>query len=94
MVHDQHRGLIIYFRVYSGMMRLGSSIANVSTGGKERLNKLFSIRADVLQEVQTIRKGDIGAAVGFKAVSTGSLDSVNNNQAILFPNQVKRILFS
>ena len=38
VVNDQHKGLITYFRVYSGKFKNRTRIKNTSTGEIERIN--------------------------------------------------------
>eukprot|EP01117_Protostelium_nocturnum_P019880 TRINITY_DN8721_c0_g1_i1.p1 TRINITY_DN8721_c0_g1~~TRINITY_DN8721_c0_g1_i1.p1 ORF type:complete len:780 (+),score=242.82 TRINITY_DN8721_c0_g1_i1:44-2383(+) len=72
VTHDKFKGLIVYFRVYSGTMRSGSVIKSMRAGDhKERIMKLFEVSAQDLIEKNEIQAGDIGAAVGLKGIATG-----------------------
>ncbi|NLI79326.1 MAG: elongation factor G [Candidatus Riflebacteria bacterium] len=68
---DPHVGKLVYIRVYSGSMKSGGQIVNVSRGGKDRLGRLLQMHANQRQELEKIQAGDIVAVVGLKKVATG-----------------------
>ena len=47
VVHDTHRGSVVFARVYSGTLRARDTLLNSSTDEKERPSQLLSIQADV-----------------------------------------------
>ncbi|KAG6955380.1 hypothetical protein JG688_00011889 [Phytophthora aleatoria] len=70
--HDRQRGLVVFFRVYSGVLNAKSQLINASRGGtKERLTRLMHVAADDQEAVEFISAGHIGAAVGLKHTFTG-----------------------
>ncbi|KAG6616962.1 translation elongation factor G [Phytophthora cinnamomi] len=70
--HDRQRGLVVFFRVYSGVLTAKSQLINASRGGtKERLTRLMHVAADDQEAVESISAGHIGAAVGLKHTFTG-----------------------
>ncbi|OWZ15294.1 Translation elongation factor G [Phytophthora megakarya] len=70
--HDRQRGLVVFFRVYSGVLNAKSQLLNASRGGtKERLTRLMHVTADDQEAVESISAGHIGAAVGLKHTFTG-----------------------
>lgn len=70
--HDRQRGLVVFFRVYSGVLHAKSPLVNVSRGGmKERLTRLMHVSAEDQEAVDFISAGHIGAAVGLKHTFTG-----------------------
>eukprot|EP01133_Synstelium_polycarpum_P008365 gene8365-9825_t len=71
VVHDKKRGLIVYTRVYAGVLRAGQMVVNSTKGDKERVLKLLQVSADDMLEVPELRAGDIGALIGLKNVATG-----------------------
>ena len=71
VLHDPHRGPLIFFRVYSGEIKVKDAIQNVTRGRKERLTKILQIHANKTQEIDSISVGNIGAAVGLRFTSTG-----------------------
>ncbi|KAK5576607.1 hypothetical protein RB653_007751 [Dictyostelium firmibasis] len=71
VVHDPRRGLIVYTRVYSGILKAGSTIYNSTRKLKERATKLLQVSASEMDDIQELKAGDIGAIIGLKNVSTG-----------------------
>lgn len=89
---DPFVGQLIFFRVYSGVVKSGSYIYNVSSGKKERVGRILRMHANDREEVQELFAGDIGALVGMKATRTGDTLCDPDNKVILesmdFPNPV------
>jgi elongation factor G len=71
VLHDPHRGPLIFFRVYSGQIKVKDAIQNVTRGRKERLTKILQIHANKTEEIDTVGVGNIAAAVGLRFTSTG-----------------------
>jgi elongation factor G len=69
--HDRQRGLVVYFRVYSGVLHNKSPLVNTTRDAKERVTRLMLVNADDNSEVESISAGNIGAAVGLKHTFTG-----------------------
>ena len=68
---DPFVGSLTYFRVYSGTLKKGSYVLNVSTGEKERISRILRMHANNREEVKELYAGDIAATVGLKNTSTG-----------------------
>jgi elongation factor G len=89
---DPYVGRLAYFRVYSGKVKLGSSVVNAGKGRKERISKLLRMFADHREEIQELGAGDIGATVGLKDTFTGETLCAPNGpillEAITFPEPV------
>jgi elongation factor G len=68
---DPFVGKLTFIRVYSGTLKSGSYIENVTSGKKERIGRLVKLHANSREEVPEIQAGDIGAAIGLKATRTG-----------------------
>lgn len=64
-------GRLTFVRVYSGILSKGSYVYNASKGKKERISRLIVLKADDRQEVDELRAGDLGAALGLKDTFTG-----------------------
>ncbi|NEQ81113.1 MAG: elongation factor G [Moorea sp. SIO2I5] len=64
-------GRLTFLRVYSGVLKKGSYILNSTKGKKERISRLIVLKADDRIEVEELRAGDLGAAVGLKHTITG-----------------------
>jgi elongation factor G len=87
---DPYVGKLIYLRVYSGTLEKGDTVINTTRGSrKERLGRLLLMHANNREDLDTIRTGDIVAAVGLKQVTTGdTLSSVDS------PIQLETLTFS
>lgn len=68
---DPFVGKLAFFRVYSGVVRSGSYVLNVNTGQKERVGRILQMHANHREEIDAVYSGDIAAAVGLRATSTG-----------------------
>ncbi|NEN95011.1 MAG: elongation factor G [Moorea sp. SIO3I7] len=64
-------GRLTFLRVYSGVLKKGSYILNSTKDKKERISRLIVLKADDRIEVEELRAGDLGAAVGLKHTITG-----------------------
>jgi len=61
----------VYLRVYSGKVAEGAVLRNASTGGDEKVARLFRIHAGKKERIEEARAGDIVAARGIKSARTG-----------------------
>ena len=68
---DPFVGSLAFIRVYSGVMTSGAMVYNTAKGRRERVGRLLQMHANKREEIEEVRTGDIGAAVGFKEVLTG-----------------------
>ncbi len=68
---DPFVGLLVFFRVYSGVLSSGDSVFNPIKQKKERIGRLMQIHANSREEIKEVFAGDIAAAVGLKDVTTG-----------------------
>jgi elongation factor G len=64
-------GRVTFIRVYSGALKKGSYVYNATKDKKERISRLIVLKADDRIEVDELRAGDLGAAVGLKDTFTG-----------------------
>ncbi len=89
---DPFVGRLCFFRVYSGKLKAGSYVLNVSTGKKERISRIMQMHANKQEPLDVIEAGDIGAAVGFKKIHTGDTLTDEKHpvilEAITFPEPV------
>jgi elongation factor G len=85
-------GKLTFFRVYSGRLRAGSSVLNVTTGRKERLGRILRMHAIRREDVDDVFTGDIAAAVGLKGTTTGDTLADEDHpillESISFPEPV------
>ena len=76
---DPYVGTLTFFRVYSGVLNSGDTVYNPVKGKKERIGRILQMHSNSREEIKEVRAGDIAAAVGLKAVTTGeTLCDVNN----------------
>src|SRR4051794_33098703 len=68
---DPFVGKLVFFRVYSGMLKKGDTIYNPRTRKRERVSRVMMIQADKRIDVETTYAGDIAALVGLKNITTG-----------------------
>jgi len=64
-------GRLTFLRVYSGVLTKGSYVLNPTKNKKERVSRLIIMKADDRIEVEALRAGDLGAALGLKDTFTG-----------------------
>jgi len=60
-----------YMRIYSGKMKVGEDIYNVSKEKKEKVSRILKMHSNKRERVTEARAGDIIAVVGLKDTSTG-----------------------
>ena len=68
---DPFVGQLIFFRVYSGMLKSGDTVYNPIKGKKERIGRILLMHANEREEIKEVFAGDIAAAVGLKEATTG-----------------------
>jgi elongation factor G len=92
VMSDPYVGKLTYFRVYSGKVDAGDRVLNVTTGKTERIGRLLQMHANHREEREEIGAGEIVAAVGLKATTTGdtlSLDTAPIRlESMEFPDPV------
>jgi elongation factor G len=76
-------GRLTFVRVYSGVLQKGSYVLNSSKDKKERISRLIVLKADDRIEVDELRAGDLGAALGLKDTLTGDTLCDDANPIIL-----------
>ncbi len=68
---DPFVGKLTFFRVYSGVFKAGSYVYNSTKDKRERVGRLLQMHANKRDEIEEVRAGDIGAAIGLKETRTG-----------------------
>lgn len=76
---DPFVGSLVYFRVYSGVVKSGDSVYNPVKSKKERIGRIVQMHANTREEIKEVRAGDIAAAVGLKYTTTGDTLSDPSN---------------
>ncbi len=92
VMSDPYVGKLAYLRIYSGSIKTGKSILNVSKNKKIRPNKLLQMHANNRKEIEAAKAGDIVAAIGLKFAGTGdTLSDISHPillESIDFPEPV------
>jgi len=71
IMSDPFAGQLTFFRVYSGTLKTGTAVLNVTKGTKDRIGRLLKMHANKREEIDEVYAGDIAAAVGLKGATTG-----------------------
>jgi len=89
---DPFVGQLIFFRVYSGVIKSGDTIYNPVKGRKERIGRILQMHANQREEIKEVYAGDIAAAVGLKEATTGDTlcdpDKIITLEKMIFPEPV------
>jgi elongation factor G len=88
-------GKLTFFRVYSGRLKAGSSVMNVTQGKRERIGRILRMSAMRREDVDVVYPGDIAAGVGLKLTTTGDTLADEAQQILLeniqFPEPVMSV---
>jgi elongation factor G len=71
IMNDPFVGKLTFFRVYSGKLSAGSYVLNSTKGKRERIGRILQMHANKREERDEVFAGDIAAAIGLKATTTG-----------------------
>ena len=89
---DPFVGQLVFFRVYSGVLKSGDTVYNPVKHKKERIGRILQMHANSREEIKEVLAGDIAAAVGIKDITTGDTLCDPNNIITLermeFPDPV------
>jgi elongation factor G len=77
VMSDPYVGRLTYLRVYSGQVKAGDRVLNVTTGKSERIGRILQMHANSREEREAIGAGEIAAMVGLKTTSTGDTLAVD-----------------
>jgi elongation factor G len=73
VMSDPYAGQLTYIRVFSGSLKAGSYVLNVTRGEKQRVGRLLLMHANHREEIQDISAGEICAVVGLDAATGDTL---------------------
>ncbi len=82
---DKFVGKLVFFRVYSGVIKKGDTVYNPRTRRSERVGRLIQIQANEHKDIDACYSGDIAAMVGIKNVTTGDTLAAENHDVVLEP---------
>ena len=68
---DPYVGKLVFFRIYQGELRKGSTLYNPRARRKERISRLMVMKADARKDIEVAYSGDICAIIGAKDIITG-----------------------
>jgi elongation factor G len=92
IMNDPFVGNLTFFRVYSGKLEAGSYVTNATKDKKERIGRLLQMHANKREEIKEVYAGDIAAAVGLRATTTGDTLCTEDSPVVLermeFPEPV------
>ena len=92
---DPYIGKLTFIKAYSGELKAGESVYNVTSGKKERAAKILQMHSNKQQPLDSATAGNIVALVGMKDIHTG--DSLTDErhpvilENIVFPEPVIQI---
>ncbi len=82
---DPFVGRLVYLRVYSGVGKAGSSVWNSTKDARERMGRVLRLHANHREELEELRAGNIGAAIGLKNTFTGDTICDRASPVVLEP---------
>ncbi len=71
LINDPYVGQQTFIRVFSGEIKSGTALFNSSKQKKERVGRLYRIKAKEREEISEAKAGDIVALIGMKYTKTG-----------------------
>ncbi|MBU1105678.1 MAG: elongation factor G [Candidatus Riflebacteria bacterium] len=87
-----HVGKLVYLRVYSGTLKAGDQVYNVTRGTRERIGRILQMHANQRVDLDEVHAGDIVAIVGPKRIGTGDTLAFSKESPVLekitFPETV------
>jgi len=85
VVSDPFVGKLTFLRIYTGRITAGSYVFNTRTGKRERISRLVQIQADRRIDLPEASAGNIVAAIGLNATTTGDTLCNEGDAFILEP---------
>ncbi len=89
---DPYVGRLVFCRVYSGQVKAGESVFNVSSKKRERVGRILRMHANKREELEECRAGMIVALPGLKNTKTGDTLCLEKDPIVLenleFPEPV------
>lgn len=95
VANDPFVGTLTFTRVYSGVMKAGTTVYNSVKGKNERIGRMLQMHANERTDIKSAVAGDIVAIVGLKDTTTGETLCVKDDAIILekmdFPEPVIKV---
>jgi len=92
ILNDPYVGTLSFFRVYSGKIRVGSTVYNSTKEEEERISRLLVMHSNKRKDLDEVNAGDIAALGSMKNLSTGDTLCERNHlivlESIKFPEPV------
>ena len=92
---DPYVGKLCFFRVYSGVIGVGTNVYNSTKDKKERFGRILQMHANSRTDIEACYSGDIAAVVSTKYTTTGDTFCDEKAPIILeameFPEPVIRV---
>ena len=82
---DPFVGRLVYLRMYSGSVKSGASVVNVTKNLNERMGRVLQMHANRREEIEEVGAGNICAAVGLKNTFTGDTICTREAPVVLEP---------
>jgi elongation factor G len=82
---DPYVGKLAYTRIYSGVLKGGSTLYNVTRQKKERISRIFQMHANRRIEMKEVKAGEICVLVGLKNAMTGDTLAEESQPILLEP---------
>ena len=70
VINDQF-GSLTFIRIYSGVIKKGDTLTNVTRDKKERVGRIVEVQANQTKDIDEARAGDIVALVSMRDTETG-----------------------
>ena len=89
---DREAGPLCFIRMYSGSIKKGTAVFNITKHKRERVNRLLRMHSNRHESIDEVMAGDIAVVVGFKLAQTGDTIGSEGYQVLLekmeFPEPV------
>ncbi len=82
---DPYVGRLVFLRVYSGTVKAGAVVNNITKNDRERMGRLLRMHANSREELEEVTAGNICAAIGLKNTFTGDTIGFQSDGVILEP---------
>ncbi|MCE7742570.1 MAG: GTP-binding protein [Candidatus Heimdallarchaeota archaeon] len=86
LLHEDNRGLIAVTRIFSGLVKSGSSLRNRRTGNISRIQQVCIYKGQSLMTIDSVGAGNIAVLIGLKDIQIGDtfVDDIPDFPNIMF----------